>query len=91
MAEKPKQSGLVRVGDTPLLKVLGKEAPPLTRAHEKLLDTAVTVQLDLDEYEVAYMARELVQCTLPHSNPGDVPVWTCTNENITLVYRAYRL
>lgn len=30
------------------------------------------------------MARELVQCTLPHSDPGQVPFWARTNGNITL-------
>ena len=30
------------------------------------------------------MARELVQCTLPHSDPGQVPFWTRTNGNLTL-------
>jgi hypothetical protein len=30
------------------------------------------------------MARELVQCTLPHKNPGDVPLWRRTNGNLTL-------
>ena len=32
----------------------------------------------------AFMARDLVQVTLPHSNPGDVPVWGRTNGNLTL-------
>ena len=31
------------------------------------------------------MARELVQCTLPHRDPGDVEVWTRKNRNLTLV------
>ena len=30
------------------------------------------------------MARHLVQCTLPHSNPGDVRVWSRRNGNLTL-------
>ena len=30
------------------------------------------------------MARELVQCTLPHSDPGQVPFWKRTNGNLTL-------
>ena len=31
------------------------------------------------------MARELVQCTLPHRDPGDVEVWTRKNRTLTLV------
>ena len=35
------------------------------------------------------MARQLVQATLPHSDPGDVPVWTRTNGRLTLVVRPH--
>src|ERR1035441_785753 len=31
------------------------------------------------------LARELVSCTLPHTDPGEVPGWTRTKGNITLV------
>ena len=37
----------------------------------------------------AFLARQLVQATLPHSDPGDVPVWTRTNGRLTLVVRPY--
>jgi hypothetical protein len=30
------------------------------------------------------MARQLVQCTLPHSNPGNVPVWKRSSGNMVL-------
>jgi Plasmid encoded RepA protein len=33
------------------------------------------------------MARQLVQATLPHKNPGDVPAWSRTNGNLTLTIR----
>lgn len=33
---------------------------------------------------IGYMARLLIQTTLPHRNPGSVPVWTRTNGNFTL-------
>jgi hypothetical protein len=42
-----------------------------------------------DAYERAYMARQLVQCTLPHSDPGNVPVWSRTNGDLTLAVRPY--
>lgn len=41
-------------------------------------DSAVTPE------ETAYMARQLVQATLPHSDPGNVPVWSRKNGNLTL-------
>lgn len=37
----------------------------------------------------AFMARQLVQATLPHSDPGDVPVWTRTNGRLTMVVRPH--
>ena len=62
-----------------------KAAQPLTRARSKLLDAAVEIGLDRPtERDAAYMARELVQCTLPHRNPGNVPLWRRTNGSLTL-------
>jgi hypothetical protein len=40
---------------------------------------AVLLRLD-----AAYLAREFVQASLPHSNPGDVPLWTRRNGDVTL-------
>ena len=64
-----------------------KAAQPLTRARSKLLDAVVEIGLDRPtEQDAAYMARELVQCTLPHRNPGDdKPVWSRQNGNLFLI------
>jgi hypothetical protein len=35
----------------------------------------------------AFMARQLVQVTLPHRDPGKVEAWQRTNGNLTLVIR----
>jgi hypothetical protein len=61
----------------------------LTRAHSKLLDAAVEIGMECPtERDAAYIARELVQCTLPHRNPGDdKPAWTRQNGNLTLTIR----
>jgi hypothetical protein len=62
---------------------------PPTRARLKLLEAAATIALDRPtEQDAAYMARELVQCTLPHKNPGSVEAWTRTNGNLALVIQA---
>jgi Plasmid encoded RepA protein len=45
---------------------------------DQLLQTA-------DDVELAYLARQLVQCTLPHRDPGDVPVWSRRNGDLTLL------
>jgi hypothetical protein len=34
--------------------------------------------------DIVFLARELILCTLPHSDPGDVPAWSRTNGNLTL-------
>ena len=62
-----------------------KKATAMTPHVVKLLDAAVLIRDEpgtLDK--AAYMARELVQCTLPHSDPGQVPFWARTSGNITL-------
>ncbi len=34
--------------------------------------------------DLAFIARELILCTLPHSDPGDALSWSRTNGNLTL-------
>src|SRR4051794_210252 len=80
-----KQSGLVRAGQLDLIADIAKEAVPLTRAQEKLVNAGVEISQEPDRIERAYLARQLVQCTLPHGDPGDIPLWTRTNGNVTLV------
>lgn len=60
-----------------------------TRAALKLIEAAVQIGMErATEQDAAYMARELVQCTLPHKNPGNVEAWTRTNGNLTLAIQA---
>jgi hypothetical protein len=56
-------------------------------AEQLLLDAAVEIQQSPDATEAAFMARQLVQCTLPHSDPGDVRQWSRTNGALTLRIR----
>ena len=76
-----KGTGLTRVGDFELLKDL---AAPITKQEEGILSAAVEVQAQPNDEDLTYMAKELVQCTLPHSDPGQVPFWKRTNGNLTL-------
>ena len=64
-----------------------RKAKPTTRATLKLIEAAAEIALDrATEEDAAYIARELVQCTLPHKNPGDEkPTWTRKNGNLSLV------
>ncbi|MBY0292868.1 MAG: plasmid encoded RepA protein [Alphaproteobacteria bacterium] len=50
----------------------------------KLISIAGDIRLDPDKTESAFMARQLVQATLPHKNPGNVPVWSRTNGQLTV-------
>lgn len=66
------------------------KAKPLTRAQLKLLDaSSVIFAEEATEKDAAYIARELVQCTLPHKNPPkDKTVWTRKNGNLTLAIQS---
>ena len=76
--------GPTRVGELELLKNFVGSAKPVTRQESGLLQAAVEALNQPDDEDLTYMARELVQCTLPHSDPGQVPFWKRTNGNLTL-------
>jgi len=57
---------------------------PTGPVRDRLLAAAQAIRQDPLEVERAYMARQLVQCTLPHRDPGAVPVWTRRNGTATL-------
>jgi hypothetical protein len=50
----------------------------------KLIAIAGDIRLDPNKAESAFMARQLVQATLPHKNPGNIPVWSRTNGGLTV-------
>jgi hypothetical protein len=60
----------------------------ITSQQSKLLDAAQAIRLDPDSIEAAFIARQLVQATLPHKNPGNVPLWKRTNGNLTLAIQS---
>lgn len=52
---------------------------PLSRAKSKILNVAEIIFAErASDKDAAYLARQLVQATLPHTNPGDVPAWNRT-------------
>lgn len=53
----------------------------------KLIDAAVEIRDAPDAAEIAFMARALVQATLPHSDPGAVPIWGRRNGNLALTIK----
>jgi hypothetical protein len=57
---------------------------------KRILDASaeITMNPETPENEKAFLARQLVQVTLPHSNPGNVPIWKRKNGNLTLSIRS---
>lgn len=60
----------------------------ITDQQRKLLDAGALIASETaGDDDHAFLARQLVQATLPHKNPGDVPAWTRTNGDVTLMVR----
>lgn len=57
---------------------------------QRFLDAAedIAITPETPDHEKAFLARQLVQVTLPHSNPGNTPIWERTNGHITLSIRS---
>ncbi len=67
---------------------LPQELLPLISSQKmKLISIAGDIRLDPDKTESAFLARQLVQATLPHKNPGNVPAWSRKNGDLTLTIR----
>jgi hypothetical protein len=56
-----------------------------SHTKDRLFAAAVQIQHAPFDSEIAFTARELVQATLPHRDPGEVPAWQRTNGNYALV------
>ncbi len=83
--KKPIQPGLVPVREISLFAGLTPAVPILsTRAQQALLDAGQMIRETPDEAELAFLARQLVQCTLPHTNPGNVLRWMRRNGHLSL-------
>ena len=62
------------------------EARELTPIQQGLLDAAANIrERRPNPPDLAFMAKHLVQVTLPHRDPGEVPFWSRTNGDLTLV------
>lgn len=81
-----------RPPDPPAFDLLGPWAPipapviapvPMTRAQRQRLAAVEHLRLD-GPIDLVYMALALVQCTLPHRNPGDVVSWSRRNGQVAL-------
>lgn len=86
-SRKAPPQGLVRADAIGLFKDLLPSVvpPPATRAQQALVEAGEAIQDAPDDAELAFLARQLVQCTLPHANPGDVPRWLRRNGHLSLI------
>ena len=59
------------------------------RSIEKIVDAAAAIMADpvTAEQDKAFLTRQLVQVTLPHSSPGNVPIWQRRNGDLSLSIR----
>lgn len=53
-------------------------------AQTSLVETSVQIRQDPEKVEPAFLAKEFVQATLPHRDPGDVRAWGRSNGELTL-------
>ena len=84
MADDPK-SRAIAVAELRARVEANTERGKLTPAQRKLLDDSATIFGEpATRQDAAYLPRELVQVTLPHKNPGNIPVWRRKNANITV-------
>lgn len=63
--------------------------PARNRSIEKIVDAAAAMMADpiTAEQDKAFLTRQLVQVTLPHSSPGNVPIWQRRNGDLSLSIR----
>jgi hypothetical protein len=57
---------------------------------QRFLEASVDIALDPHDADAAFLARQLIQCTLPHTDPGDVPQWARHSGNVVLGIQAGR-
>lgn len=81
-----KQRGLMRVGDTPLVKQLAREVKPLTPIQERLV--APPIDDDSDSQNVIYQHYILCQTYLPYRDPGEARTWERINGAVHLKVNA---
>ncbi len=58
---------------------------PTSKRQKREIENAVKISsTPVTAENLAFIAREFILCTLPHSDPGDVPAWSRKNGNLTL-------
>lgn len=84
MGRERGQGSFLQLGEIPVMKKLAKQYAPPTPAQLNLIEAAAAIRDQPDAAERAFMARQLVLCTLPHADPGNVEQWTRRAGNFIL-------
>ena len=74
---------------TPIPLVETSAAKAISPVERRWLDSLVEIREKPTDFSRSFFARQLVQCTLPHSNPGEVPIWERVNGDLKLSIRPY--
>jgi hypothetical protein len=64
-----------------------EDQKPPGKRHLKAVQTSQIYATRPSGRDVVYLARELILCTLPHSDPGDVRAWGRRNGDLTLAIK----
>lgn len=79
------ETELIRVGELALVQHLVPKYPKPTKAQVDFVEAATAIRMEPEAVERAFMARQLVLCTLPHTDPGDSPRWLRRTGNQSLI------
>lgn len=84
---KREGEGVQKVSESAFLQKAVKELA-ITPSKQKWLDAvAVFNAQTYGDEELAFMPGQLVQCTFPHDDPGDVPEWSRSTPWLTVSIR----
>lgn len=88
---EPAGAGACLMTRRPTPALAGATGAALPPSVARIVDAAADIMGSPhpSDRDRAFMARQLVQATLPHADPGNVPAWTRTNGRLTLVVRPY--
>jgi hypothetical protein len=79
--------GLSKVSETSSFQEVVKELSSTPDTEKWLKAVVLFKQQPYGEEDLAYAPGQLVQCTFPHDDPGDVPEWSRSTPWLTVSIR----
>ena len=87
MKKQREQVGLLKISESKFLQRVCKKNA-IGPQKQKWLDAVAAFNAQVyGAEELAYMPSQLVQCTFPHSNPGNIPIWSRSTPWLTVSIR----